>query len=590
MSHLFLFTIGPVQSFIATARKTVDLNTGSRLLTELCRKACEKTKDLGGEIVFPNINNDSLPNRFIAIFNDDNNDWSGLGSKVEDHVRACFTKIGDDVIGNNRKPDNFDRQIKNHLDIHWVFNPIGLSYRNSYKEIERILSSIKNERKFKQLEEKGRKCSIDGVGNALFYLNDNKRKPFAIQKDALEIGSFIKDSKLDIMFNPKESFSAVSFIKRVYKFRNISFPSTANIALMQTLNNKALETDIRDYKKLFNGKFDEQFFFEENLTDEYFKKHSLGALHLSLNEIINTQTKFRKKVKDANLSFSSYYALMLFDGDNMGKWFSGEYLDQSESLQNYQMKLSEILGDFGNNAINQIKEPFGATVYAGGDDYLGFLNLDNLFYSILSLRELFEKEVNKRIKRFNGVRSDENLNFSAGIVIAHYKMPLSEVLNFARKLEKKSKEHSGKNAFTIGVIKHSGTIEQCTYKWKRDERYTSKIFQRIVDQLANGNFSTNFVKNLYREFYLMRDDINKKWVISEVNRLLKQSFNLNETNMDRKREIINEMSENLQLLLEESIDKGNVDKEVVDFENFISSLNVCDFICRNVSVNPKTIN
>lgn len=46
MEHLFLFTISPVQSFIAQARKTQDLYAGSLLLSELIDFAIHELKKL----------------------------------------------------------------------------------------------------------------------------------------------------------------------------------------------------------------------------------------------------------------------------------------------------------------------------------------------------------------------------------------------------------------------------------------------------------------------------------------------------------------------------------------------------------------
>ena len=81
-NHLFLFTIGPVQSFIAQARKTQDLYAGSKLLSDLIGYGlCEVSKIKNTEIIFPNfdttefkqdcqdsqkIKDRSFPNRFIA--------------------------------------------------------------------------------------------------------------------------------------------------------------------------------------------------------------------------------------------------------------------------------------------------------------------------------------------------------------------------------------------------------------------------------------------------------------------------------------------------------------------------------------------
>ena len=72
--YLFLFTVGPVQSFIAQARKTQDLYAGSQILTELVKAGIE---EVGREnIIFPYAYPDednkwqdvkSLPNRFLAV-------------------------------------------------------------------------------------------------------------------------------------------------------------------------------------------------------------------------------------------------------------------------------------------------------------------------------------------------------------------------------------------------------------------------------------------------------------------------------------------------------------------------------------------
>src|SRR5437016_3506229 len=70
--YMLLFTIGPVQSFIAQARKTRDLWLGSYLLSLLMEAAMEGMEE---QLVFPAEPKLSgkvpdLPNRYIAIFDD----------------------------------------------------------------------------------------------------------------------------------------------------------------------------------------------------------------------------------------------------------------------------------------------------------------------------------------------------------------------------------------------------------------------------------------------------------------------------------------------------------------------------------------
>ena len=52
-AHLLLVMLGPVQEFIAQARRTRDLWFGSHLLSELSRRAARAMVDGGAQLVFP---------------------------------------------------------------------------------------------------------------------------------------------------------------------------------------------------------------------------------------------------------------------------------------------------------------------------------------------------------------------------------------------------------------------------------------------------------------------------------------------------------------------------------------------------------
>ena len=84
--HLFIFTIGPVQSFIAQARKSQDLYAGSHLLSDQISLCINETIRQGHEIVFPFTDethssigvkrhlekyNRTIPNRFVALLKTD---------------------------------------------------------------------------------------------------------------------------------------------------------------------------------------------------------------------------------------------------------------------------------------------------------------------------------------------------------------------------------------------------------------------------------------------------------------------------------------------------------------------------------------
>ena len=71
-SALLKFQIGPVQDFIAAARSTRDLWSGSYLLSWLVAAGIRKLKEVGGELIFPSYETQPLLNSPL------NPDWDGI--------------------------------------------------------------------------------------------------------------------------------------------------------------------------------------------------------------------------------------------------------------------------------------------------------------------------------------------------------------------------------------------------------------------------------------------------------------------------------------------------------------------------------
>ena len=197
--YLFLFTIGPVQSFIAQARKTRDLYAGSAILGDIIDAAITEAKNQNKEnkIIVPDPDFQAKPNRLLArIYTDDPSDF---GKKIERIARSRWTTIAlrsfhDAGISNKPRTNGFDEeqgykfdnetlasirpcgakvQIDNLLEIFWVLIPVDESvagYRKTHNDIQQWISAIKNTRKFNQVNEPpSRKCSLDGEHNALYY-------------------------------------------------------------------------------------------------------------------------------------------------------------------------------------------------------------------------------------------------------------------------------------------------------------------------------------------------------------------------------------------------------------------------------------
>lgn len=522
-NHLFLFTLGPVQGFIAQARKTRDLYAGSQILSKLVAEGIKafKKEFPSGSVIYPNwdgAEGASLPNRFIGKVEADPSELKAKAVAIQQAVKDKWMIIAKESLkkAGVEKHTGFEAQVRALPDIHWVYHEINGDYATAYEKLERLGGAVKNIRAFHQMPEQGRKCSLDGVNNALYCDPRNSGKWHEWNKPVKVRGFSIGES---------EALSAISLTKRFFPAVE-KFPSTARVALMHDIQNlssdnqKRLECFENLFKidkiadtcvTMFTNKFveqtkitnldepddwntdwDEHFLFEENLDKIKHpeQRRLLGALHKELKKDLKTR----------------YYAIIHFDGDHMGKWLSGEKNRTKDNLEAFHTALSGALSKFGKEAgeyLNKDKNN-GQTVYAGGDDFLGFVNIHHLFEVMTHLRKQFDEIVNQGIAAYK--KEGENLTFSAGIVIAHYKMPFSEVLKKAREVEKAAKNEGERNAFGIAVMKHSGEIQQAIYKWDKSETSPSgcsnwEALEQIYKALDkdSGDFSNTFIQNLTTE-------------------------------------------------------------------------------------------
>lgn len=622
--HLFLFTIGPVQSFISQARKTQDLYTGSRILSELIKAAIDV---VGGrdKVIFPFAYPaddakwaavESLPNRFIAEVDLPESELAELGRKTKAAVlrkwkgysaQAISKEFMLKVASTERLTldcQGINQQVDNHLDIHWIFEPYteGVeSYRKAFAEIETKLGAIKNVRVFEQFSyngigEQGRKCSLDGQRNIKFYRKNEGQR---LTEDAIiqEKYLFAKAGQSLILdydnFNlveikhlqPGEGLSAVSFIKRRVEFngKNNDFESTADIALLNTIafwktkHKAALDA----YKAQFGSNFNAQLFYEDNLNEKYFEKQGLSK-ELKIPNLKNQLSELESLAKKGDLKLSRYYAVIAFDGDSMGKWLGGEYLSEGQSLKAFHQKFAYQLSIFAREAKAHLDDKNrGRTIYAGGDDFLGLININHLFDVLSELQQLFKKYVSDALLEFR--KNEKVISFSAGICVAHYKEPLSIALSKAKMMEEHAKEHfkNTKNAFGISVLSGSGQ-EQNSF-WQFSDA-TIEGFKNLTLALRDDKVSNTFIKSFDSEFSLLienRDLSEKGELPFDFNPML-------EVEIDRMilRGVKNDYKTEVTTLAKQIwaiYDTTSQKLQKPDLRNFISMLHISNFIQRHLS-------
>lgn len=232
----------------------------------------------------------------------------------------------------------------------------------------------------------------------------------------------------------------------------------------------------------------------------------------------------------------NYYALILMDGDNMGAWLSGtgagrglpfhkswhpkirnhvcntlaatepdlaRYAEEQRPVSPARhMAISGALNAFSLHIARLIVEDIGKgkLLYAGGDDVLAMVSVDDLLSVMLLLRlaysGVFPKDVHEeaawdlldvsdverrrlrlrigggyvqhanRLHRMMGHRATA----STGAVVAHHQVPLGHVLRQLRGAEQRAKHDGGRDAFAITLIKRSGGAESLICPWLERNR------------------------------------------------------------------------------------------------------------------------
>jgi CRISPR-associated protein Cmr2 len=231
-----------------------------------------------------------------------------------------------------------------------------------------------------------------------------------------------------------------------------------------------------------------------------------------------------------------YYALIQIDIDDMGKKLSSLEMDK-------QQELSGKLGEFTQKTKDIISKKY--TIYAGGDDFLGFIELEKLFDIMHKIKQNF---------------SIPNMTFSTSIVIAHDKAPLHKVLDFSRELLAETKNHfDDKNGVGIVVMSNSAINAKTICKYK-DFCLLEEMRSEKIGMSLHYKLHTIFS---YLDSMSYDDFLTQKQMIKvEIKRLLKRE----EGSFDEK------LYSRLIAFLDKQKIELSTNNYKIDFDNFIGYL------------------
>ncbi|WP_411343474.1 type III-B CRISPR-associated protein Cas10/Cmr2 [Paenibacillus sp. WLX1005] len=250
---LMIFSIGPVQEFIAQARRTRDLWFGSYLLSELAQAGAVafQNKDVttglaSGELVYPVLydpqaeqqeqsrsetDDDELnaPNKIIGLIHTDQP--HDVARRVRFAITARWMELSEQVLNiSGLKPmidiGAWNRQVRDLVEFYAVWSKVNDeadAYFHAQRRAEAMMTARKTLRDFKPNEPRllfgESKSSLDGGRESVWRLN---AKPHADEERLLrQWGITVREPSSDATRHAHshtsvEQLDAISLVKRLF--------------------------------------------------------------------------------------------------------------------------------------------------------------------------------------------------------------------------------------------------------------------------------------------------------------------------------------------------------------------------------------
>lgn len=477
-AHLLLITLGPVQDFIAQARRTRDLWYGSHLLSELGRAAARALVAGGATLIFPSLQTGELDecltplrasrtppqnvaNKLLAE-TPDGIDPQRLArdarKAVADYWRdklATPVKVRCTGLLAKGIDAAWHEQIDSFLEFAASWRAID-DYAETRRQLEQAIAGRKLLRDFDPWTQ-GRgnvpKSSLDGARETVLRRNED-RAPDLVHRYRI---------------NKEEQLDAVGLVKRAGGEPD-SFVPVVNVALASWVERasqvastelEALSKACRDARISSVTRTDLPCAAPFEFDASVLLPSRWRSVFEELERIDEAEAWGRQHVRPLLSRLSEpypYVACLVADGDHMGR-----AINDLESPDAHRA-FSKALADFANAARNLVEQKHhGALVYAGGDDVLAFVALPKALACANALREAFHGAMKTVC---GSLAAAERPTLSVGLGIGHVMESMGELLMLGRQAEREAKRD--RNALAVLVDKRSGGTRLWRASWSTD--------------------------------------------------------------------------------------------------------------------------
>ncbi len=543
--YLLKVSIGPVQEFIAEARKTRDLWVGSYLLSYMTFKAIEPFIDNNCEIIYPYVEDSpfyklkigqehiiplhilqisSLPSHFLVVVPKDNLDnlikssrknckryWLDISDKVKKRIHNEFNRIQNLIgwVGNNWD-SLWDTQVEDLWYYLWVAIPVSddelsNNYQEKARKIQRFLEERKITRTFNQWQGSSAiKCTQCGHREVM--------GPESLKENV----QFWREVQIKFKANIREGdrLCAICIIKRFIKssdilsgLSEIRFESTEDIAvipfreyikekwndqkkseLLEKANNlrKLLIPLLPSLTNLED--IESKLIYTDELSPDKLMREYFPELKKDTDEYINQKSLLEPSAKELREFLEKIYEEI---GNKPSKYYAVLYTDgddmgkwMSGALpRDGSIPFTKDEHKKRSKRLGELGNKIVPDIVKNFNSYTIYSGGDDML-ALVPLDYVFKLAIKLR-NEFSNKGMHPEATVSAGIVIAHYTENFRKVFmdgrNSLERAKKLFKGDKSKDSFFITLILSSGTIVSGGYKWFIDDDIS--VLKDVVGKL-----------------------------------------------------------------------------------------------------------
>ena len=506
--HLLLVSLGPIQDFIASARRCQDLWFGSWMLSDLSRIVASHLSDKSdAAVIFPaglaaadlaerpgpgvaNLILSQLPagrDPEAAVANARH----ALQSRLQEIAALSWKHVPARHFAEKVARE----QLAELMEVQWAAVPDTGDYAADRRRVYARLAAVKNTRGWIQPSwgdswGSGKpKSSLDGERESVIHEDVypqrgrdggmsalQRRRAFGLKgMERLcgvgllkRLGADVDDAQGRFHGRPGRpafhSTSHMAMVPVLDRLQRLEGGGELSHTYLEALASQGLPLDrfrvAEGGPPTLNG-YDGVLLLQSRLRDHFeqecegFLDASRGAQEETLKAVA---TALRALLSSAGVVGEPcpYYAFLLADGDNMG-----QAIDAIGTAEGHR-QLGVALNGFAAACSDIVRAHQGSPVFSGGDDVLALLPLHTALACARALAERF-REVDAVVATLTGDRHDRpRASLSVGLGISHCRESMTDARALARRAEAIAKANPGKDALGVVVSKRSGgDLELC---------------------------------------------------------------------------------------------------------------------------------